>query len=702
MAALVLDVLVLFFFSSIVQGRIIKLNSSNDLISDGVGAGVSNQSLSVISSADSSSGCSHTYGFLPCAENAGGFIFQIIVYQGLLIYGEKQLGKGSKVLFHILGTGNFGGIIFRILMALPSMMLMIVSGVFLSKESVQSQVSVGVGIYAGMTVFSLTLHWGICVIFGRRDLAQNSTPIQKSGSKCLPANEKILRLRDSGVTIDRETRTTAGIMLVSLIPYITVQLVNVLRNLFENRLLTLIALLVAVFSLLSYFLYQILNPWVQQRSLDYSKYEMLRAGFLKHVRRLGNIVNEDGKLNTAVINKLFTETDKDANKCITKTEIEKLVLDIMESGKMKVDNKYAVSEIMKTFDFDSDMRINEQEFINGCKKWIDETNSSEHGDSGSGNIFHEARKLLHQCLLQFWLKKEDDPKEIDRIMSKILKHAQTQLLRSESLITEDGKPNIERIQILFKQFDTDKSKSISKSELEQLISTVKFGEIQQSVDVVKELFKDFDQDNDDMIDEPEFVAGVTKWLNKAIRVANTSDKAKSIDEFDKIVWKQEVQDKWALMKALFQVVFGIVALTFLGGPLTEGILQLSFSMSLPSFCISFVVVPFAMNARALIAAILPASHKSERSASLTFSEIYGGVIMNNISGLTTLLALVYAKDLTWDYSAEVLTVIVVCAIIGIMAYSCSTYPLWTCLLAFVLYPFSLGLYCFAQFFWNWK
>ncbi|XP_073146572.1 sodium/calcium exchanger NCL-like [Henckelia pumila] len=705
MAALALKAVILILLSSsIAQGRIIKLKSSSDhLISDGVSDHVAdNKSSSDImtSSADSpppNGGCRHQYGFLPCAENGGGFIFQIIVYQGLLIYGEKQLGKGSKVLFNILGTGKFGGIIFRILMALPSMMLMIVSGVFMSKENAASQVSVGVGIYAGMTVFGLTLQWGICVIVGRRDLPQKSTTdhIESSGLNCLPAKEKLMLLRETGVTIDRETRTTAGIMLLSLIPYITVQLVNVFKNLFENRLLTLIALLVAIFSLLSYFLYQILNPWIQERSLDYSKYELLRAGFLKHVGRLGDIVNEDGKLNTTVIKKLFADTDKDENKCITKTEIEKLVLEIIESGKMKVDNRYAVSEIMNTFDFDSDMNITEQEFVVGCRKWIDETKSSEHGDSGSGNIFHELFQLFKE-------RKEDDPREIDRIMSKILKHAQTQMLKSESLITEDGRPNIERIRTLFKQFDRDENKSISKSELEQLISTVKFGEIQQNVDIVKELFKDFDQDNNSIIDEPEFVAGVSKWLKKAIRVANASDQTKSIDEFDKIVWKQEVHDKWALMISVVRVLFGIVVLTFLGGPLMESILGLSYSMSLPSFCISFVIVPLAMNARALIAAILPASRKSERSASLTFSEIYGGVIMNNISGLTTLLAIVYAKDLTWDYSAEVLTVIVVCAIIGIMAYSCTTYPLWTCLLAFLLYPFSLGLYCFVQFFWSWK
>lgn len=76
--------------------------------------------------------------------------------------------------------------------------------------------------------------------------------------------------------------------------------------------------------------------------------------------------------------------------------------------------------------------------------------------------------------------------------------------------------------------------------------------------------------------------------------------------------------------------------------------------------------------------------------------------MNNIAGMTTLLAVVYAKDLTWDFSAEVFTVLVVCAIIGCLAYSSTTYPLWTCLLAFFLYPFSMGLFYFSQVYLSWN
>ncbi|EYU28050.1 hypothetical protein MIMGU_mgv1a023246mg [Erythranthe guttata] len=675
--------------------------------------------------------CDHQYGFLPCSENAAGYIFQIMVYQGLLIFGEKQIGKGSKVLFHIIGAGKFGGIIFRILMALPSMMLMIVSGVFSSKENAQNQVSLGVGIYAGITVFSLTVQWGICVIVGRRDLKEKPNECDEiPHTNCLPAREKISILKgsefriqitmacfackilsyevtiffffcpftaDTGVAIDPETRQTAGIVLLSLIPYVIVQIVDIFQTSSGNHFITLISLVFSTLSLLSYFLYQILNPWIQERSLDYSRYEMLRTGFLKHVQRQGQLVNEDGKLNTNVVEKLFADTDKDADKCITKDEMEKLVVDVLNTGQVKIDDKFAVAEVMKTFDFDDDTSISEQEFIKGCKKWIDETNqSSRRSDSTSKHVYHEVLQLFKE-------KKENDPREMDKIMSKILKHAETQLLKSESLITPDGKPDIERIQSLFKQFDTDGNKSISASELEQLISTVKFGEFKpKREDIIKELFNDFDKDDNNSIDEREFVEGVKKWLNKAIHVANTPDKTRSIDEFDQIVWKKAVHNNGALIVSIFQVVFGIGILTFLGGPLMGSILQLSYAMGLPSFGISFVIVPLAMNARAALTAFLPASQKSERSASLTFSEIYGGVIMNNIAGLTTLLAIVYAKDLTWDFSAEVLTILVVCAIIGYLSYSSPTYPLWTSIVAFFLYPFSMGLCYFVQVYLSWN
>lgn len=106
--------ILLILLASIAEGRILELSTAeNELISDG------------IEKQESVGGCSHQYGFLPCAENAAGYIFLIVVYQVLLVIGGRLISSGSEMLLHITGAGKFGGIIFRILMVLPSMMLMI-------------------------------------------------------------------------------------------------------------------------------------------------------------------------------------------------------------------------------------------------------------------------------------------------------------------------------------------------------------------------------------------------------------------------------------------------------------------------------------------------------------------------------------------------------------------------------------------------
>lgn len=75
--------------------------------------------------------------------------------------------------------------------------------------------------------------------------------------------------------------------------------------------------------------------------------------------------------------------------------------------------------------------------------------------------------------------------------------------------------------------------------------------------------------------------------------------------------------------------------------------------------------------------------------------------MNNILGMATLLAVVCIKDLRWNYSAEVLIILVVCSVIGLLAFFSTTYPLWTCLLAFSLYPFSVLLIYLFECVFHW-
>nr|GMD93130.1 sodium/calcium exchanger NCL1-like [Ipomoea batatas] len=702
MATLSLHLIIFIFILILglqVEARVIRLISSDDhhlILSDGV-VNVKNQSAAYLSVPPSPK-CVHVYGFFPCAENIGGYIFLIAVYQLLLVLGEKLVTEGSNTIFNILGTGIFGASVFNILKTLPRIVMVIASGVFTSKTKAQEQVSSGLSTSVGATVLNLTLMWGICVIAGKTTM---SKPSSSASQNAEPSSLKCLHiLRDTGITIDKKTTYTAGIMLLSTIPFILVQLVSSFSSLFERRIMVSIALVVSIVLLLSYFVYQTeyakelkfhfslvaceligfsvfvdslkaMNPWIQERSLEYSK--------------------------------LFSETDKDASKSLTLTELENLVHS-MQCGAAEVDRSYALSKILASFDENKDEEIDEAEFIQGCVKWIE-----------------EAKLLWVQVVEQVTKRQKEEIAQIEHLMARILKHVQGHALEAEHLLRHDGSPNIERIQQLFREYDCDGNNYITRAELQKLIMTVKFGEVVQldCDDSVKKVMREFDRDGNDVIDQHEFVHGITRWLDEAIRVSKCSDKRKAIDEFDKMKWGEidklvyEVEPNeqihykiltWAFNKSVLQVVFGLAILTMCATPLGISIQQLSDAMGIPSFLIPFVVVPLALNSRMAISAIFPISQKSSKTASLTFSEvqIYGGVVMNNLMGMTTLLAVVFAKDLSWDYSAEVLTVLVVCAIVGFLALFRTTYPLWTCLLAFFLYPFSVLLFYVLEYVLGWE
>lgn len=76
------------------------------------------------------------------------------------------------------------------------------------------------------------------------------------------------------------------------------------------------------------------------------------------------------------------------------------------------------------------------------------------------------------------------------------------------------------------------------------------------------------------------------------------------------------------IKSVLQIILGAAIVSFLAEPLIYSILDLSTALGLPTFYISFVIIPFALKFKMAVSAIFPASQKSEKTASLTFSEVF--------------------------------------------------------------------------------
>ncbi|CAN4104219.1 unnamed protein product [Withania somnifera] len=567
--------IVLILTTAVYGGRIIFDQSPSDLISDGFHGGDSSRSKGgriVSLFAATEEACEQSYGFLPCTKTAIGNVFLIVVYGYLMYLAATYLSSGSELLLEILGPGLIGGLFLPMLGALPDAMLILVSGISGTAAAAQSQVSVGIGLLAGSTVMLLTVIWGICCIVGKCDI-ENSAAVDLKDTKGLS-------LTGSGVTTDIWTSYAAMIMAVSVLPFIVVQLPQLFHSNSGRHLALLIALIISLSLLLSYCLYQVFQPWIQTRRLDYVKHKHVISGILKHLKKhaLGKLFTDHGTPNREVIEKLFNAIDTNGDGHLSHAELRALVVGIrLEEINLEEDD--AIVKVLKEFDTSHDDQVSLQEFIDGVEKWLYVARDSNGTSKAGYNTI----------------------KYIDNF------HEETR--REHSLLGED--------------------------------------------------------------------------------------------QSDEIVGSVENPRKVVIKAALLLLLGTIIAAVF-ADPLVDAVNNFSSATSIPSFFISFIALPLATNSSEAVSAIIFATRKKKRSASLTFSELYGAVTMNNLLCLSVFLAIVYARGLTWNFSSEVLVILIVCIVMGVLGSIRTTFPLWTCLIAFTLYPFSLVLVYVLDYVFGWS
>ncbi|GMH05602.1 hypothetical protein Nepgr_007442 [Nepenthes gracilis] len=521
----------------------------------------------------SAESCDETYGFMPCTTTALGNLFLIIVYGCLMYLSATYLSNGGELLLDIWGPGIVGGLFLPILGAFPDAMLVLVSGLSGSTETAQSQVSVGMGLLAGSTVMLLTVLWGTCVIVGKCDI-QGSVAIHETDTKGF-------NLMESGVSTDIWTSYAARIMAFSVIPFVVVQLPQLLNSTSARHIAVLIGLILSIVLLISYCLYQTFQPWIIKRRLRYMKDRRIVTGFLTHlkIRALGRLFTDDGRPNEEVLTRLFHAIDQDNNHYLSDAELRAFVLG-MRLDEMKLDGNDLLQKLMKDFDTYQDSRISLDEFKSGISRWLYEVRGSR---PKTGLINPNTMKYL-----------TDLHEESTRVHD---------LLEDEGAEADEG--------------------------------------------------------------------GVE-------------------------------YSKKTVFKAVLLLLGGTIIAAIFADPLVDAVDEFSDATGIPSFFISFIALPLATNSSEAVSGIIFASRKTRRTASLTFSEIYGSATMNNVLCLSVFLALVYIRGLTWDFSSEVLIILIVCIVMGALGSFRTVFPLWTSFIAFVLYPVSLAAVYILDYVFGWS
>ncbi|KAI3884086.1 hypothetical protein MKW92_051872 [Papaver armeniacum] len=330
--------------------------------------------------------CEETYGFLPCTTTVFGNLFLIIIYGGLMLVAAKLLSTGSELLLEILGPGIVGGLFLPMLGALPDALLILVSGISGTKEVAQEQVLVGMGLLAGSTVMLLTLLWGSCIVLGKCDI-EDSTAVDLKDTKRLS-------LMGSGVTVDIWTRYASWIMIISVVPFIIVQLPQILHINSGRHLVVLISLIVSVALLISYCVYQVFQPWIQRRKLAYAKHSHVISGILRHLDLVYRLTTDGYSPNVDVIKRIFRSLDLNEDGTLSVQELRALVIGIRFAEEIEFDEEEAVRKMLSEFDITRDGCIDETEFVKGILQWLDKAKPH-----GMIHRFYQHTKKEHDQLL---------------------------------------------------------------------------------------------------------------------------------------------------------------------------------------------------------------------------------------------------------------------------------------------------------------
>ncbi|XP_023743881.1 sodium/calcium exchanger NCL2 [Lactuca sativa] len=310
--------------------------------------------------------CEPQYGFLPCTSAPWGSLFVIVVYQYLMSVGQSYISNGSDKFFSLIGPGIFGASFFHILANFPMLFLILESGLSNDAQGASFSAAMGMNVLAGSAVMSLTLIWPSVIAFGSYDLADDDDTISPQSSEEEPSF--CTKLTAYGLTTDGETSFTATVMLVSMIPFLILQLPKIINVDSVTQVIELITLIITLAFFVANAVYQIFRPMIQNRRFDYVRQKFVKNKLLK-------LLSTNGKANVQLIREVYKGLDKNHDSKVTSAELKTLLMGIQvqADGDLSED---LVERVMDQLDLSGDESIQEEEFVTIITKWLQDARKS--------------------------------------------------------------------------------------------------------------------------------------------------------------------------------------------------------------------------------------------------------------------------------------------------------------------------------------
>lgn len=144
-------------------------------------------------------------------------------------------------------------------------------------------------------------------------------------------------------------------------------------------------------------------------------------------------------------------------------------------------------------------------------------------------------------------------------------------------------------------------------------------------------------------------------------------------------------------RAAWGMSLGTLMVLIFSDPMVGLLGELGKRLDVSAFYISFVLAPLASNASELVAGYNYARKKTKKSMTTSLSTLEGAAIMNNTFCLAIFLALVYFKNLAWEFSAETVCILFVQFAVALKVLFCSVHRVLDGFIILSFYPVSLAM-----------
>ncbi|KAL8523821.1 hypothetical protein ACS0TY_013697 [Phlomoides rotata] len=201
------------------------------------------------------------------------------------------------------------------------------------------------------------------------------------------------------------------------------------------------------------------------------------------------------------------------------------------------------------------------------------------------------------------------------------------------LLSRNGKPDVRKIHALFDRIDKDNNTFISAAELRVLLLGMKIDDDDDLAKArdIESVLVSFDTSGDGRINQEEFVKGMIILVIDLYDEKDRAKKSGGSTSQNSSELQQGMLDKstntkarnlwWDLSTTFFFVILGTAMLCALAESLINSVVAFAQATNFPSFLVSYLAIPFAMNYRVVVQFIASARHKTQQSISLTQSAV---------------------------------------------------------------------------------